>query len=128
MPQSYFVKSKEKHLEFTKHIYVKYSMPLIYCCCHLLRIICFQEEEMNQMWVTAGWLYNKIWVVLFIYFNQCKRWTKTQKWSNSKDTLNMEMGDVRWTHTRHENRDQEPGTELKMQFLHHVLDLPRGLC
>lgn len=29
MPQSYFVKSKEKHLEFTKHIYVKYSMPLL---------------------------------------------------------------------------------------------------
>lgn len=40
----------------------------------------------------------------------------------------MEMGDVRWTHTRHENRDQEKGTEFKTQFLRHVLDLPRGLC
>lgn len=47
---------------------------------------------------------------------------------NVEDTLNMEMGDVRWTHIRHENRDQEPGTEFKTQFLHHVLDLPRGLC
>lgn len=125
MSQSYFVKSQEKHLEFTKHIYVNYSMPLIYCCCHLLRIICFQEEEMKMQ---ADCITTYELFYLFILTNARDELKLSKKMEQLTRHTKHGDGNVRWTHIRHENRDQEPETEFKTQFLRHVLDLPRGLC